>query len=220
MDKKPVGSIIKRYREEHDLSLRDFAEKSALSHAYVDKLEKGIDPRSKKNVEPTLDTLIKIASAMNISLDQLLEECGVLKNEVIEGLGDRIKKERLRLGLTQEELGKKCGVTKYTISLYESEKSTPNDEIKGIMADLFDCTIDYLLGRTDIKNAVIIDLNINGETARLHLEDDTYTFGDIIEITEDMINRNNPDKNLLEVILSVLKHKDPNEIVYQKKLHS
>lgn len=74
-------------------------------------------------------------------------------------LGKRIREERQKLNLTQEELGNKCGVTKYTISLYESGKSTPNDEIKGIMADLFDCTIDYLLGRSDLKNNVIIEGN-------------------------------------------------------------
>jgi transcriptional regulator with XRE-family HTH domain len=61
-------------------------------------------------------------------------------------LGERIKEERKKLDLTQEELGKKCGVTKYTISLYESNKSTPSDDIKKIMADYFCVTMDYLMG--------------------------------------------------------------------------
>ena len=71
---KMLGDIIKSYREEHGLSLRAFAEKCGFSHAYVNKLEKGIDPKSKKEVIPTIDTLEKIADAMNISLGELLKE--------------------------------------------------------------------------------------------------------------------------------------------------
>lgn len=67
-------------------------------------------------------------------------------------LGQRIKSERLLRNMTQTELGNVCGVTKYTISLYENDKSTPSDEIKSIMANFFGVSVDYLLGRTDIKN--------------------------------------------------------------------
>ena len=45
-------------------------------------------------------------------------------------LGDRIKRLRLSEGLTQEEFGKIIGVVKSTVSLYEANKSTPDDEIK------------------------------------------------------------------------------------------
>lgn len=66
-------------------------------------------------------------------------------------LGERIKEERLARKMTQTDLGNICGVTKYTISLYESSKSTPNDDIKNILANYFKVSMDYLLGRTDIK---------------------------------------------------------------------
>ena len=66
-------------------------------------------------------------------------------------LSERIKAERIKLGLTQEGLADLCKVTKSAISLYESDKSIPNDEIKGIMADLFGVSLDYLVGRTDLR---------------------------------------------------------------------
>ncbi|HBJ2602760.1 TPA: helix-turn-helix domain-containing protein [Clostridium botulinum] len=66
-------------------------------------------------------------------------------------LGERIKEERLARKMTQTDLGNICGVTKYTISLYESGKSTPNDDIKNTLANYFKVSMDYLLGRTDIK---------------------------------------------------------------------
>lgn len=67
-------------------------------------------------------------------------------------LGERIKEERLARKMTQTELGNVCGVTKYTISLYESGKSTPSDDIKNILANFFGISVDYLLGRTNIKH--------------------------------------------------------------------
>lgn len=61
-------------------------------------------------------------------------------------LGDRIKRLRLSEGLTQEELGKIIGVVKSTVSLYEANKSTPDDEIKTKICQHFNVSADYLLG--------------------------------------------------------------------------
>lgn len=73
---KTLGDIIKKYRLDHDLSLREFSKKCGLSHTYIDKLEKGVDPRSKKPVEPTLDALEKVSIAIDLSLDELLTTLG------------------------------------------------------------------------------------------------------------------------------------------------
>lgn len=73
---KNLGDIIKEYRLDHDLSLREFSKKCGLSHTYIDKLEKGVDPRSQKPVEPTLDALEKISAAIDLSLDELLTLLG------------------------------------------------------------------------------------------------------------------------------------------------
>lgn len=39
-----LGEVIKKYREDHDLSMADFAELSGMSKAYVSLLEKGTRP--------------------------------------------------------------------------------------------------------------------------------------------------------------------------------
>lgn len=67
-----LGKYIQNYRKKHGLSLRNFAEICDLSHSYIDKLEKGIDPRNNKPILPTIDTLEKIARATNTSLKDLL----------------------------------------------------------------------------------------------------------------------------------------------------
>ena len=78
-----LGSIIKNFRDTNNLSLREFSRKCNLSHTYIDKLEKGVDPRSGKPVEPTLDVLEKISSAINISLDDLLTKLGKINTKKV-----------------------------------------------------------------------------------------------------------------------------------------
>lgn len=58
-------------------------------------------------------------------------------------LSDRIKSLRLSAEMTQEEFGKKFGIVKSTVSLYESGKSTPNDQIKKQICDYFHVSLDY-----------------------------------------------------------------------------
>lgn len=67
-------------------------------------------------------------------------------------LSKRIKSLRNSKSLTQSELGKILGVGKTTISMYENDNSTPNDEIKLKIAEYFDVSLDYLLGKTDAIN--------------------------------------------------------------------
>lgn len=77
---KKIGDLIKVYRSENNLSLREFASLCGMSHSYIDKLEKGIDPRNGKPVEPTLDVIEKVAFAMNMTLVDILSFIGKLNN--------------------------------------------------------------------------------------------------------------------------------------------
>lgn len=60
-------------------------------------------------------------------------------------LADKIIKQRKKLGLSQEELAEKMGVSRQSVSKWESANSIPdlNKIIK--LADLFGVTTDYLL---------------------------------------------------------------------------
>lgn len=60
----------------------------------------------------------------------------------------RLKEMRKEKKYSQEELGKLLSLDKSTISLYESGKRQPGYETLSRLADFFDCSIDYLLGRT------------------------------------------------------------------------
>lgn len=68
-------------------------------------------------------------------------------------LGKRIELERTRLGLNQIELAKKLDLSSSaSISQYEKGDRIPSDDIKLKMAEIFNCSLDYLLGKTDIRN--------------------------------------------------------------------
>jgi len=60
--------------------------------------------------------------------------------------GERLKGLRISKGLSQEELGKRLGVRKQTISNWETEDATPSLDMFQNIARLFDTTPNYLLG--------------------------------------------------------------------------
>lgn len=68
-----LGEVIKKYREEHNLSLRAFASKCGLSYTYISMLERNIDYRTGKPIAPTLDSVKYISKAMNMPIDDLLK---------------------------------------------------------------------------------------------------------------------------------------------------
>lgn len=68
-------------------------------------------------------------------------------------LAIRIKDLRRDMKLTQEELAKKLGLNnKSSIANYESGYSVPSDDIKLKMCEVFNCSMDYLMGKTEYKS--------------------------------------------------------------------
>lgn len=69
-------------------------------------------------------------------------------------LGDRLKELRLSKGLSLRELADICETSKSAIHMYEVGKRKPKIEVLEAFSDTFNVDIDYLLGKTDIKNSV------------------------------------------------------------------
>jgi transcriptional regulator with XRE-family HTH domain len=75
-------------------------------------------------------------------------------------LGERLIFLRKSRGWTQEEISKKIGVHRGTYSNYEANKREPDYKTLKKIADIYDVTTDYLLGREnneasiDIKEAL------------------------------------------------------------------
>lgn len=63
-----------------------------------------------------------------------------------ETLGKRIAANRKRLGLTQDALAEKLGVTAQAVSKWENDQSCPDITMLPKLADIFDTSTDILLG--------------------------------------------------------------------------
>lgn len=57
--------------------------------------------------------------------------------------------ERVRIGMSQEELANELGLSTGTIHEYETFKRPMSLDFVANAADFFGCSIDYLLDRTD-----------------------------------------------------------------------
>jgi len=66
---------------------------------------------------------------------------------------ERLKALRLKENLSQTELADLIGISRQSIGFYEQGFRLPDVEIASDIADYFNVTTDYLLGKTDIKNA-------------------------------------------------------------------
>lgn len=62
---------------------------------------------------------------------------------------ERIKELRLANGMTQDALGKIIGVKRDSIYTYEKGLNYPEVRNLITLADYFEVSIDYLVGRTD-----------------------------------------------------------------------
>lgn len=64
----------------------------------------------------------------------------------------RLKDLRQEKKISQTELASALNISNRTISMYEQGNSEPNVEILSKIADYFNVTADYLIGRTSCKN--------------------------------------------------------------------
>lgn len=69
---------------------------------------------------------------------------------------NNLKKLRLQNNLTLQELAKKVNIVASTISYLENGKRQFTQENLELLSKFFNCSTDYLLGKTNNPNSVII----------------------------------------------------------------
>lgn len=68
---------------------------------------------------------------------------------------NRIKLLREENSFTQLDLATRLNCSKSVIGLYESETRKPSMEVLIKLSEIFNCSIDYILGKSDIRNTNI-----------------------------------------------------------------
>lgn len=74
--------------------------------------------------------------------------------EYKEIFAKKLTELREEAGMKQAELAKKMGVARQTISNYENAERGVNIDFLAQIADFFNVSVDYLMGRTEVKRAI------------------------------------------------------------------
>lgn len=69
-----LGEVIKKYRHDHGkMSMQAFADKCGLSKGYIAMLERNKNSKTGDPVIPSVETFMKVAKAMNMTLNDLAD---------------------------------------------------------------------------------------------------------------------------------------------------
>ena len=96
---------------------------------------------------------------------------------MIQGLGERLKSCRENRKLSQRAVAEMLGVSAGIIPEYENGNRTPSSEKLVRLADIYNCSIDFLVGRSRSNDTYIVNiskLNDEEKEAVAHLID-TFT---------------------------------------------
>ncbi|WP_049730468.1 XRE family transcriptional regulator [Dorea sp. D27] len=172
-----LGDILKRYREENNISMDEFSRKSSLSKGYISMLENNINPRNKKPIAPTLPTIKKIATGIGLDVDTLLkmmdsnQEISLEHDELYTQplnnihqnmkckcedtgttIGDKLKKIREKTSMNKKEFASYLGVKYTTYNGYETGNREPASDFLILISKKMDVSVDYIMGLTDEKD--------------------------------------------------------------------
>ena len=92
-----LGNKIKLFRLEKKLTMQQLADLSGKSKGYISLLEKGINPQTRKPIEPSLEAIQNIANALNVDLEDLISDTDdivrlpKLNNSIIEKITNTAK---------------------------------------------------------------------------------------------------------------------------------
>ena len=83
-------------------------------------------------------------------------------------LGNNIRELRKQKRLTQAELAKLMSVSQQTVGAWETGRAIPGSDTLGDLADLFNVSTDYLLGRPEKADDDQVDLDLERALDNAH----------------------------------------------------
>ena len=164
-----LGQVIKRYREENNISMEDFSKASGISKGYISMLEKDKNPQSGKTITPSIDMYENAAKGMNMSIEALMS---LTKGEDVALIHDREEfAERLNKAV--------YGTFAYTFIPAKVSAGTLED-----IEAVYDCpkmnVPDAMLGKY-AHDRNIVFMGVNGESMNNIIEN-----GAIIAVKTDV----------------------------------
>ncbi|MDR9866431.1 helix-turn-helix transcriptional regulator [Lactococcus cremoris] len=133
---------LKTLRKINGLTQKELAEKLKIKQNSYRDWENG-------KSEPNIEMLVRIADYFDVSLDYLMG--GKMKN-ITEEFSLCLKKIRMKRKLSQKQIAEELKISQQQYSKWEGGIITPNAETLVRLADYFDVSVDYLLGRKRERN--------------------------------------------------------------------
>ena len=137
---------LRELRKERGLTLRQLNNLTGISDVNLSRYERGVNqPREQawKKLSDYYNAPIPYLKGTSKEVDTYLESM-VDKNL-------RLKELRKNKGLTLKDIQEQTGIKRSTYSDYENENTEPNIKTLIALADYFDVSIDYLVGRSDAR---------------------------------------------------------------------
>lgn len=75
---------------------------------------------------------------------------------MIEGLPEKLKEARKKINLSQKEVAEYLKISASIVAGYESGYRTPSTEVLIKLSGLYQCSLDYLVGKKK-ENQIMID---------------------------------------------------------------
>ncbi len=164
-----LGDIIKQYREEHNMSLQDFADLVHTSRSYIHMLEKNYNPSTGKPISPSIETLKSISNAMNTDIENILKQLDDDQdiyldeeeyqkqfkdeklNAIMKNCSERLKKCRINNNFSIEYISKIINVPINKIKRWEDGITSDIDNnTLNILASLYSVSPVWLMGYDDV----------------------------------------------------------------------
>lgn len=150
------GIRFKKLRVDKKLTQFQLAKILDISKSNISKYETG-------NVEPNLETLVKISKYFGVSTDYLLgneiEKIDYVTPDVISpNIGKMISILRTERKLTQRDLASLLNVSNGAVGMWEIGQRQPDLNMLIVIAKFFNVSTDYLLGidHSEKKNNLIL----------------------------------------------------------------
>lgn len=130
-----MNGRLKLLREEKGLTQKELADILKLSASSIAMYESG-------KRDPDTSTIKSLAVLFNCSTDFLL---GLSNYRDVS----KLRMVRVESGLSQDEVAKNLGISRDTLSKYETGELEPNVDTLVKLANMYHVSLDYLVGKTN-----------------------------------------------------------------------
>ena len=132
-----ISERLRKAREEKNITQTKVSKVLGISNKTLSGYERGVS-------EPDLKTIVLLANFYGVSVDYLVGNSTFNCRDV-----SKLRMVRVESGLSQDEVAKNLGISRDTLSKYETGELEPNVDTLVKLANMYHVSIDYLVGKTN-----------------------------------------------------------------------